>query len=234
MQENNIDNTLNQPTENLEPKTAAVPTTEPKTNNFIVILLSILLIISVLISAFFAYQTQKLVNELTSLKSENGTEVIETDEEVSDEPVSVDDPTANWKTYKNISLGFELKYPSTFAIDKEMDDQYNRATIFENGDSTFQVMLRDSKYFDRPLDEYYYMDNSDYTKSVLDGKNANVYVYDASKNSCVSDGNGPSCPISYVVYVAQNGVDLYHLGFFGDNKLSDLERQILSTFKFLD
>lgn len=148
--------------------------------------------------------------------------------------VATPDQTADWKTYTNTKLGFELKYPSTFTIDKEMNDQYNKATIFKNGNSVFEVMLRDSKYFDRPLDEYYFMDNPDFKKSVLGGKNANVYVYDASSNSCVSDGNGPGCPLSYVVYVAQNASYVYHFGFFGNSKLSDLEKQILSTFKFTD
>jgi len=43
---------------------------QPKTNSFLVILLSSLLIISCLIAGFFAYQTQKLVIELTLLRSE--------------------------------------------------------------------------------------------------------------------------------------------------------------------
>ena len=43
---------------------------QPKQNNFLVVLLSILLMLSVVIAGFFAYQTQKLVKELTILKTE--------------------------------------------------------------------------------------------------------------------------------------------------------------------
>ena len=40
-----------------------------KNNNFLIYLLSILLLISVLIAGFFAYQTQKLVKEITKLET---------------------------------------------------------------------------------------------------------------------------------------------------------------------
>ena len=41
---------------------------KPKNNNFIVTLLSVLLLISVFIAGFFAYQTQNLVKEITKLQ----------------------------------------------------------------------------------------------------------------------------------------------------------------------
>lgn len=204
---------------------------QPKQSNFLTILLSVLLIVSVTIAVFFAYQTQKLTRELQENKDME--EFIETTKPTI-EPVATEssevDPTANWKTYTNKALGFELKYPPTFIIDKEMNDQFNRATTFKGKGSTFEVMLKTGS---GSLDKYYYMDNPDFTKSTLDGKESNIYVYNAGQN-CVSDGNGPPCPVSYVVYVSQNSSDFYHLGFFGDNILSDIEKQILSTFRFLN
>jgi hypothetical protein len=44
---------------------------QTKTNNFLTVLLSVLLLLSVTIAGFFAYQTQKLVKELTMLKTES-------------------------------------------------------------------------------------------------------------------------------------------------------------------
>jgi len=145
-------------------------------------------------------------------------------------PSPTTDPTADWKTYKNIALGFEIKYPPNVEIILEENDQHNRITIFKGESLNFEVDLH--KAGDTPLDKYYYMDNPVFTKSVLDDKIANVYIFDASKNSCVSNGSGPGCTISYVTYVAQNGLDLYHLSFKGDSILSDTEKNILSTFKF--
>lgn len=108
------------------PQTTAVQTVDqkPSTNSFLVILLSVLLLLSVIIAGFFAYQTQKLVKELTMLK----TEPIPTPEvtmEPTTEPVATDssevDPTANWKTYTNEK--FVFKYPSTVTVSLKTQGQ---------------------------------------------------------------------------------------------------------------
>ena len=84
------------------------------------------------------------------------------------------------------------------------------------------------------FDKYYYMDNIIASQSSLSGEKANVYVQDVSKSGCVNSGEGPGCPLSFVSYVAVKGGDIYHLGFYEDAVLSDIEKQILSTFKFTD
>lgn len=217
--------------ESYQPMTSVPQTFEqPKQNNFLTIFMSVLLVISVSISGFFAYQTQKLTKELTEIRTQESN-VIPSTEPTIEPTASTLNQTMDWKTYTNKALGFELKYPPTFAIDKELNDQFNRATTFKDKNSTFEVMLKTSN---GSLDKYYYMDNPNFSKSTIGGKISNVYTYDASKGGCINDGMGPACPISYVVYVSQNGSDFYHFSFFGDDKLSDIEKQILSTFKFLD
>lgn len=94
--------------------TNQAPTNEaqstPKQSSFLVTLLSILLLISCLIAGFFAYQTQKLVKELTVYKLQPEETPIAT---------ITPDPTADWKKYTNSELGFSfklapiLKYPET-------------------------------------------------------------------------------------------------------------------------
>lgn len=73
---------------------------KPSTNNFIITLLSILLLISCLIAGFFAYQTQQLVKELTVYKLQP-----------EETPVATitPDPIVDWKTYTNSELGFLFK-----------------------------------------------------------------------------------------------------------------------------
>lgn len=134
------------------------------------------------------------------------------------------DEAANWKTYKNTALGFELEYPPTAKIDREMNDQYNRATIFKGGNLYFEVMLRKADKID--LDNYYYMDSPITRKTTLAGVDANVY--ELPNGYC----DGPSCSEPYISVVTKKGSDLYHFSFFGDILLSETERQILSTFKF--
>ncbi|MDP4011984.1 MAG: hypothetical protein Q8R00_00040 [Candidatus Nanoarchaeia archaeon] len=72
MQENNPVPTRVMPTVD-SPQTTVVQAVDqkPSTNSFLIILLSSLLFISVIIAGFFAYQTQKLVKELTVLKTES-------------------------------------------------------------------------------------------------------------------------------------------------------------------
>lgn len=91
----------------------------PNANNFLVVLLSVLLFISVSIAGFFAYQTQMLVKELMSLKS-SPSPVVQVSTEPTIEPTSVvratSDPTADWKTYTNTKDGYTLKYPSNLGL----------------------------------------------------------------------------------------------------------------------
>lgn len=86
---------------------------QPKESNFLTILLSVLLIISIAISGYFALQTQKLVKELAILKTEK--EVTNTFGPTA-ESVAADsseaDLTANWKTYINTSSNYQISYPT--------------------------------------------------------------------------------------------------------------------------
>lgn len=82
---------------------------EPKQKNFLISLLSILLLISVLIAGIFAYQTQKFVKELQSIRNERLT--IST-------PVATQtsDPTTDWETYTG--QNFLFKYPTGLSLEK--------------------------------------------------------------------------------------------------------------------
>lgn len=104
-----------------------------------------MLIISVAISGFFAYQTQNLVKELTALKSEEKTVDITTTELVAIDR-SVVDPTANWKAYasnsqldipesyfgkfmnlkNDLPKSFTFKYPDTWKVVKFGASEYQK------------------------------------------------------------------------------------------------------------
>ncbi|HCR35906.1 hypothetical protein A2130_00070 [Candidatus Woesebacteria bacterium GWC2_33_12] len=79
-------------------------------STFLVTLLSILLLLSCIIAGFFAYQTQKLVKELTTYNVQV---------EPTPEAITTPDPTADWKIYINEKYGFSFKYPTEF---KYLDD----------------------------------------------------------------------------------------------------------------
>ncbi len=104
-----------QPTINPTPVPVAKPEEpvyeKPKTNSFLVVLLIVLLLISVSIAGFFAFQTQNLVKELTLLKTIPTPEVIP-------EPVVTAGPTADWKTYTDKLNRFSFKYPDNVILSK--------------------------------------------------------------------------------------------------------------------
>lgn len=81
---------------------------ESKQNNFIVTLLSVLLLISVFIAGFFAYQTQRLAKELRVMSDESKPTPVAT---------QTPDPTADWKTYVD-PAGFSFSYPNNLEIEK--------------------------------------------------------------------------------------------------------------------
>jgi hypothetical protein len=219
-----------------QPVTPTYLPVEHKSNNLPIFILSVLLVISLAGIAYLYTQIQSLKTQAptpTPMAQIIPSPVATPAATPTPAASSAADPTASWKTYSNKALGFEVKYPPTVKIDKEMNDQYNKATMFKGGNLDFQISLRTGKDIaDIVLDKYYYMDNPDFTKSTLSGKVANIYTQDMSKNDCVSDGTGPGCPLSYVVYVAMNNNSLYHVGFYGDATLSDTEKLILASFKF--
>lgn len=139
MQENQpiINNNVTEPT--VPSVVAPQPVYDkPKTNNFLVILLSILLLISCLVAGFFVYQTQMLVKELTSLKSyPSPTAQVETMPVV--EPVVSTDTTAGWKTYSGKI--FTFRYPIEMSLKRQdIEDPSDSKNI---GD---MVQLSDGKY----------------------------------------------------------------------------------------
>lgn len=180
--------------------------------------------VSLTLAGYFIYQTRELQKRLAAIESSQMPTTVEPTPPPAGGPI---DETANWKTYANTKLGFELKYPPSVQIDKELNDQYNRATLFKGDNLNFEVMLRKNPG-NITLDNYYYMDTQIKQKTTLAGNLANVY--EMPNGYC----DGPSCSEPSLTIVTENGLDLYHIEFYGDAKLSVVENQILSTFKFTD
>jgi hypothetical protein len=134
--------------------------------------------------------------------------------------------TTGWKTYTNTALGYELRYPPTVEIDKEFNDKNNRLTTFKGSDINIQVKLNDNSY-NVSLDKYYFMDSPIARTTTLAGLSANVY--EMPEGYC----DGPTCGDPYIAIGTLKGSDFYSISFYGDIVLSDIENQILSTFRFI-
>lgn len=138
----------------------------------------------------------------------------------------IDNETSDWKTYRNEELGFELKLPSYISVDLVLNDEYNRLVVFKGDEENFEVRLKDGKTMS--LDQYYYLDFPISGKSTLGGNEA--LVFEASNGYC----DGPGCGNPFIAYSTKYNDDFYNLVFYGDAQLSDTEKTILSSFKFIN
>lgn len=104
-----------------QPVAPPVPATLSKNNNFLAILLSVFLAITLLIGGYLFLQVQGLTKQLAQLQVQPTATPLSTEI-----PSPTTDPTANWKTYTNTTHGFSFKYPSDWILNSEGDgDQYN-------------------------------------------------------------------------------------------------------------
>jgi len=96
---------------------------KPKTNNFLIGLLSVLLILTTLMVGYFAYQTQQLVKELQMMgnDSKQATETLELPVEATSESVS---ELNLINECRDNSLNISIKYPSGWSCDNDPSDEW--------------------------------------------------------------------------------------------------------------
>lgn len=106
---------------------------QPKQNNFLTVLLSILLLISISIAGFFAYQTQKLVKEVRVLNEQLPVKM--------ETPISVSDSIPEWKTYENKDLGFSLKIPSNWDASLVTKTEPFESSVLSISDGEYKLVF---------------------------------------------------------------------------------------------
>lgn len=226
MQENNVSNPLTQSVSNSVPTVTTVPTNDqqPKTNGFLVILLSILLITSLAIAGFFAFQTQKLVKELTFLRTEP-TPMATT--EPTTEPVATSssevDPTAGWKTYTNTEIGFNLRYPTGWSM---ISANLPRVASFDtksNNSGEFFIA------YHKNIDDLSKWLTDNQAGKIIDNKNINGNQFLIVKGGVLNVSR------EYFTKVGTNNYVRLVVEPFPNSAVADSTiDQILSTFKFTD
>lgn len=218
-----------------------VKTETPKQNNFLVVLLSLLLIASVIIAGFFAYQTQKLVKELTIIRDEPTISLsTESTPEPTIESIATPDPTADWETYVNTENGYSIKFPSesyirlmcegeelTVSVRTASDDRKspvgplpcNRGSKFDIEAKTYLTIQSEPQE-----DQYYKIEKKNLLMGGIEGK---LYIYTFTN---IEEGPYPKW---YAIARVNKKNKTYEV-YFGNKEKLDLFNQILSTFKFIN
>lgn len=204
----------------------------PKQSNFLIILLSILLIISCLIAGFFAWQTQKLVKELTAYRLQPT---------ATQTPTPTPNPTADWKMYTSEKYNFSFKYPNDLNI-------YVNSDIYKGVQNTI-LITKENKQTTSPggwagvfvtvLPNPLKLSSNAYIqKEILsDPLNSKTKIKNIASNnvdiSIIEDevvgGNRESTPS---IYISKN--DQIIVISSSTQQYIDLSNQILSTFKFIE
>jgi len=193
--------------------------TSPKENNFLVTLLSILLLLSCIIAGFFAYQTQNLVKQLSESRIQNL---------ATQTPTPTPDPTANWKTYTDTKLGFSFKYHPEWVV--AIDDS---GLIYLNNKKVNSTITKtDQVFFTIKIEED--ANEANWLKNKLnETRNSNIENINNVKYEITDLRSHSIGGYSYMTAKTANRNSIITFGLSN----ADVEiyfDQILSTFKFTD
>lgn len=204
--------------------TEPIKTQMSKPNIFLIVLLSVLLIISIGITGFFAYQTQNLVKELTMLKSGPTSTP-----EATVGPTATPDPAADWKIYSDKNGSFSFKYPADWFLWNSLDgdsvlldeSSFDPNLIVEPDQVEITFTTTASKELVDP-----YLNNFTQTSQFKTGNNVIFNIMDTSLGP---KEDGPASQYLFAQTVVSN--NLYRFGLTKTTYKSVFD-QILSTFKF--
>jgi hypothetical protein len=111
-----------------------------KQKSFLFISLTILVLILLGTTGFFAYQNYQLKQQIAEKMALLDVKSGKIDQMEIADPTSTADPTADWKIYTNDKYGFTFKYPN----DWEYQENYSKT---QNTIDYLQITLAKSEYF---------------------------------------------------------------------------------------
>lgn len=219
MEENNsINSNINTPPVTPTP---SVLIEQPKSNNFIVTLLSTLLFIAVLIAGFFAYQTQRLVKELTM-------------KQPSSSPVATNKPSTLTQTYADSVYKYTVKYPEGWIVVPTPTQGFGGVASFANTLNKFEIGKQTNEIkSNETLKEYFTKSESSGDIQIIDEKE--LTLGDLKTLRLVLPLIHGDSGWKYGVYYSfVKDSNVYFLEFYTNDYSKDiiLADEIISTFKF--
>lgn len=202
-----------------------------KQNNTLVIILSILLLISISVSGYFAYQTQTLIKELTVLKNTTSTSIVTTERGKLLTGSDVAMGTENWRTYTNEKMKLSLKYPTDNGINV-ISSSYDDSNFSINTEKYAPLFLDVALLSNTKLEEWYVMAYGEAQQETPMPPTLENGPKISELSSKISQFNIQGYDNPVLVTFVQKGSDLYQVVMPTSN--NQIQKQILSTFKFTD
>lgn len=200
--------------EPLSPLPNTVTAKDPKSSKRQAIILIVSGLILITATAPFLYQKYFAAETTENLSTNSqGTTTTSTSSEQAKE-------FADWQTYRNEEYGFEFKYPKQESF-REHNPSQEFIQIFTD---SVRIKATKNRYIDESSD--WFLDTPPNGEFILG--NITWKTFFLPNGYC--DGPGCSVPI-YAVNTRRENV-VYSVTFGEKQQISDLQKQILSTFKF--
>lgn len=164
----------------------------------------------------------------------------QTTAEVTPTPVAIIDPTANWKTYKNSTYGFQIKYPNNW-FSKSCDKLASTTIyLFPTGPDECDLITEadsvpinlslsaNTKSGENLINSFSNMEEFNIQKVELPLNNNTRYLkYSLTK---VLPAPGPDLTLIYIVSLKNGSLIITNY----NTQYESISDQILSTFEFTD
>ena len=194
--------------------------------NFVPQLLALLSVLLFNLTAYLFYQNLQLQKQITRLTNQAK------DVGLAPEPIPTEFQTANWKTYTNTQYNFSFKYPPSWISSSESPRPGNVHDPVQ--EQSFEVYLvSDFNTYDEWVDGRRQSEVQKPQALQIGGLSA-VKIVGKGTRQDGTDFYIIDIVIKYNDKVFNLGGDLRSHDQERINKFSELNNQILSTFKFLD
>jgi|GEM_PF-2333614 len=198
----------------------------------------VVLAVALVATGVYVYQTQ-IVSKPVPARTQNNQGIIKPTEQPTTEQNKIteqpqpENETAGWQTYRNDYLGFKIKYPKDWQVEKTMGDTKGIKIKKLTGESFLEI-IKNSNTKKLSLDEWF-------EEATIVGGRPTVKV--GAQATFINDikayklysGLEPPNPFFEVIGIANAQKMIFSINAYSENTNDEkILEEMLSTFKFIE